>query len=180
MKGVIFTEFTEMVENTFGFDTLDEIIERSDLPSGGTYTAVGTYDHQEIVSLVMNLAEVSETPVPDLMQVFGEHLFSRFTVLYPDFFNDPKDGFDFLESVENYIHVEVRKLYPGADLPSFDCERNGDHELKMIYKSGKHMEDVAEGLIRGCLKHYKEDATVTRDDGDSSEEGVTFTIKRTI
>ena len=42
MKGIVFTEFLEMVEAQFGLDTVDAIIENSDLPSRGAYTAVGT------------------------------------------------------------------------------------------------------------------------------------------
>jgi len=57
MKGVVFTELLKMVEEAHGLDMVDTIIEKSDLPSGGIYTAVGTYDHTEAVSLVVNLSE---------------------------------------------------------------------------------------------------------------------------
>ena len=42
MKGIVFTEFLEMVEDQ----------------SGGAYTSVGTYDHNEIFRLVNCLSEV--------------------------------------------------------------------------------------------------------------------------
>ena len=45
MKGVIFTEFLEMVESHFSPEMADRIITAARLPSGGAYTAVGTYDH---------------------------------------------------------------------------------------------------------------------------------------
>ena len=182
MKGVIFTEFMDLVESAFGIDTVDEIIERSDLPSGGAYTAVGTYDHQEIVSLVVNLSEVSGTAVSDLLAIFGKHLFSRFSVLYPDMVNSADNGLDFLESVEDYIHVEVRKLYPHAELPRFDRSRPSPDELVMVYHSNKHFEDLAGGLIQGCLDHFNEDATVERTDPaeGSGEEGIIFRIKRNV
>jgi len=44
MKGIIFTEFLEMVEDRFSPEIADRIIEAADLPSGGAYTAIGTYD----------------------------------------------------------------------------------------------------------------------------------------
>ena len=179
MKGIIFTEFMDLVESAFGFDTVDEIIERSDLPSGGAYTAVGTYDHGEIASLVTNLSEISGKSVPDLLHLFGAHLFSRFSELYPDLIGSSDNALDFLESVENYIHVEVRKLYPNAELPRFDCSRPGPGELVMVYHSGKHLEDLAGGLIEGCLAHFGETATVDRSAGDRDDDGVTFHIKRT-
>ena len=149
MKGLIFTEFIEMVEAKFGLDTVDNIIESCDLPSGGSYTAVGTYDHQEISDLVTALSKLKEIPVPDLLKVYGEHLFSRFAVLYPQFFTSQKDNaFDFLADVQDYIHVEVKKLYPNAELPHFEISRRGAGTFTMIYRSTRHLEDLAEGLIQ--------------------------------
>ena len=52
MKGIVFTEFLEMVEQRFSPEIADRLIDESDLPSGGIYTAVGTYEHTEIVTYV--------------------------------------------------------------------------------------------------------------------------------
>ena len=60
MKGMIFTEFLEMVESKFGLETVDTTIENSDLPSEGIYTSVGTYDFNEMVSLIAGLSEEVE------------------------------------------------------------------------------------------------------------------------
>ena len=49
MKGIVFTEFLEMVEASYGLQTVDTIIENASLPSEGAYTAVGTYDFNEMV-----------------------------------------------------------------------------------------------------------------------------------
>ena len=35
MKGIVFTEFLEMVEEKYGYEVVDQIIEESKLPSGG-------------------------------------------------------------------------------------------------------------------------------------------------
>ena len=40
MKGIVFTEFLEMVEEKFDLETLDKIIINSKLPSEGVYTSV--------------------------------------------------------------------------------------------------------------------------------------------
>lgn len=178
MKGIVFTEFLDLVEEKFGFDMIDSIIDDCDLPSGGSYTAVGTYEHTEIVDLVTALSERTETPVPVLLNVYGEHLFGRFVALYPRFFEDDnRSAFDFLEGVENYIHVEVQKLYPQAELPRFDIERPNEQTLSMIYHSSRHFEDLAEGLIKGCLNHFGEPCEMSRDPDDPSG-GVRFTMTK--
>ena len=46
MKGLVFTEFLELVDEQFSFETCEQIIEMSDLPSGGIYTSVGTTSHR--------------------------------------------------------------------------------------------------------------------------------------
>lgn len=152
-----------MVENKFGMNMVDQILEDAELPvSKGAYTAVGTYPHEEIVSLVMQLSKHSGIPPNELLKIYGEHLFSRFHELYPGFFEGATDAFAFLGEIDQYIHVEVRKLYPDAELPKFDCEQPDENTLLMHYESGRHMEDFAEGLIRGCLQHFNEDAEITR------------------
>ena len=46
MKGVIFTEFTEMVESRFGLTCIGSLIRECDLRSNGIYTANRTYPQQ--------------------------------------------------------------------------------------------------------------------------------------
>lgn len=160
MKGLVFTEFMEMVENKFSANIVDDIIDASDLPSGGAYTAVGTYPHSEMVALVQNLSHQTGLPVPILVKTFGQYLFGRFISLYPVFFKNAQDAFDFLESIENHVHTEVRKLYPDAELPTFETIRNGDQALTMIYRSQHPFATLAEGLIEGCLEHYQVKAQI--------------------
>lgn len=176
MKGIIFSEFLEMVEQRFGLETLDHIIETSDLASGGSYTAVGTYHHGEMVALVSSLSEKSGISVSDLLKAYGTYQFKRFTILYPSFFKGVQSAFEFLEGLENYIHPEVKKLYPDAELPSFETERLHENTLRMVYQSERHLEDFAEGLILGCLQHFDEQAHISKE--VLSSKNVMFSITR--
>ncbi len=179
MKGIVFTEFLEMVEQTFGADMVDDIIEGASLPSGGAYTAVGTYDFREILALVTTLSAKTGIPVPQLVHAYGKYLFGRFVVGFPQFFRGVPDALSFLSSIEKYIHVEVRKLYPEAELPSFDADRRAPDTLLLTYRSTRPFADLAAGLIEGCLEHYRTPATVTRE-ALPNEGGLTpvrFTIQ---
>ncbi len=162
MKGMIFTEFLEMVEERFSLIVVDRIIEGADLPSGGSYTAVGTYPHQEIVQLVVNLSQETGTPVPLLLQTFGERLFQSFSVKYAHFLTHATSAFDFLEQLQSYVHAEVQKLYPEAELPHFDCVRLLDGRMKMIYRSHRSMGDLAQGLMVGCFHYFEEEVQIER------------------
>jgi hypothetical protein len=164
MKGVVFTEFLEMIESKFSPEMADRIIDGANLPSGGVYTAVGTYDHGEMIELVSHLSRETGLPSAELMRSFGMHLFERFHTMFPVYFDRVSSSFEFLQRIEGYIHVEVRKLYPEAELPSFDCETPQPGSLRLTYRSARPFAMLAEGLIRGCVAHYGEAIEIEVED----------------
>lgn len=181
MKGIVFREFLDMVDDQFGMEVVDRIIEEADLQSGGAYTSVASYDHHEIIRLIDQLHRATGTPVPDLVQAFGRHLFGRFRALYPAFFAGIGSAFDLLERVESIIHVEVRKLYPDAELPTFDCTRPAPGRLTMLYRSQRPFADLAEGLMHGCVAYFGQDIEIRREDlatGPGGETRASFELTR--
>jgi hypothetical protein len=178
MKGMMFTEFLEMVEERWSAELVDDLLDEVALPSGGRYTAVGTYDHRELTLLVQALGARLGQPPGDLVREFGRHLFGRFVQSHPRFFVDIDDAFEFLVRVEGVIHVEVRKLYSDTALPTFGSERANDH-LTLVYRSERQLEDLAHGLIEGCLAHFGERASIDRQPfHDEVGRAVRFDIVR--
>ena len=178
MKGIIFTEFLEMVEEKFSPEVADQIIEASDLATGGSYTSVGTYHHSELIEMVGHLSKQSGVDVVPLVKTFGEHLFGRFVDLYPEFFEGRETCFSFLGLIENHVHVEVQKLYPDAELPTFATEQTEPNKMEMTYQSVRPFAPVAEGLILGCIAHYKEDIMVTVEDLSGDGTHARFTLEK--
>jgi hypothetical protein len=179
MKGVVFTELLEMVEARFSLAVVDAIITRAAPGSGAQYTSVGTYPAEELVALVRELSAQTSTPVPALLREFGAHLLRRFLVVHPKFFEGAPTAFALLSSVDGYIHVEVRKLYPDAELPQILCVPAGPDVLVLTYRSPRRFADLAEGLITATLDHYGERATIAREDlSQGRGEVVRFTVTR--
>ncbi len=176
MKGVVFVEFIEMVENIFSIEMSDRLIEMSDLPSHGIYTSVGTYDPEEIIALVRNLSTLAEIPVSDLLKNFGRYLFKRFFENFPDFFKGISSSIDFLSQVDSYVHLEVRKLYQDAELPTFECTFPVPGQLQMEYRSKRNLPDLAEGLILECIEHYGEQLEVKRKNVPENPQATLFII----
>ena len=158
MLGMVFTEFLDMVEDRFPPDVSDRLILLAEekFVSRGIYTAIGNYDHAEMLLLVKQLSGETGIPVSDLVEAYGEHLFMRFLSRYPEFFCDINDSYEFLEGIEAHIHKEVRMLYPEADLPTFECFREGDDLLVMKYSSARPFAHLARGLMKGCVNHFNE------------------------
>lgn len=176
MKGIVFTEFIELVEEKFSITTCEQLLETSALPSGGVYTSVGTYDAAEMVALVTNLSQMTGIAVADLLQEFGRHLFRQFVEKFPGFFENITSSIDFLSRVDGYVHVEVRKLYPDAELPTFACERSDAGEFLMTYHSKRDLPDLAEGLIRGCIAHFGDQIDVRREPVEGMPGTTCFTL----
>jgi hypothetical protein len=172
MKGVVFTEFLGFVAEHYGEDTVDDIIDASALPSGGAYTAVGTYSHTEMAMLCGALAHHIGEPVSDLVRRFGSHLSRTFAREYPEFFPPGGNFFDFLSGIEGHIHVEVRKLYPDAELPTFKVQQRTSTELIMDYQSPRRMGHLAEGLILGTAREFGVEVRVRTIPVEGSEADV--------
>ncbi len=163
MKGIVFSEFIEFVEKIFSPEVVDDIIESSDLPSGGAYTTVGTYDHRELLQLVTALSEKSNIPIPELVRSFGKNLFGKLASAYPQCLDGVETSFEFLQLIEDHIHVEVLKLYPDAELPHFEYEASQPGWLTMTYRSQRPLADLAEGLMEGCAEHFGEKIRIERE-----------------
>jgi hypothetical protein len=153
MKGVVFNTLGEMVEEKLGIEVWDQALLTADPASGGSYTAAGSYDDEELLQIVTTLSEMSGVAVPQLIHDFGVFLLGAFARRYPQFFVDVTVR-QFLLNVDGIIHDEVRKLYPDAGVPSFDYEEPAPDQLIMLYRSPRKMCTLAEGLIRGAGGHF--------------------------
>ena len=179
MKGIVFTEFLQLVEEKFGYEMVDKLLVAANLEHGGAYTAVGTYGHQELITLVSKLSDETSVDVPELVKTFGSYLFKKFSVAYPGIISSELDNtFDFLQQIEGHIHVEVRKLYPKAELPTFKYETPNDNTLEMIYQSTRPFADLCEGLISECIEHFGETISLQREDLAPDGTSAKFTLTK--
>jgi hypothetical protein len=178
MKGIVFTEFLVLVENEFGLEVVQQIIDECELDTEGIYTSVGTYSHKDMFKMVGKLSEIKGIPVPELLVVFGEYFFTTLKDKYPVFVEKP-NLFNFLNSIDEYIHPEVLKLYPDAELPRFDTEIKSDIEMILNYISSRKMSDLAIGLIKGAAKYFKEDVGVVKIREENGGESVMLKVNKT-
>jgi hypothetical protein len=164
MKGIIFTEFQELIEEVYGEAFYDEMLSACELQSSGAYTSVGTYDHEELLQLVGWLSAKTNQPPSELVRFFGQRLFKRLLDTHPEFGAGVTSAIDFLASVETKIHVEVRKLYPEAGLPNFAFEQVAPDRWEMTYSSSRPFADLAEGLMLATIDHFGDSLKLKRED----------------
>jgi hypothetical protein len=154
MKGVVFTEYLEFIEEQFGFDVVDDMIEKAGV--SGVYTQAGNYEFNELFEMVQSLSKISKTAVGVLIGAFAKHLFKKLVVIYPKPVQEYSNSFEFISNIDNVVHPEVKKLYPEAELPTFETVSYTNNTLVMKYKSTKPLMDLAQGLMEGCAEHYNE------------------------
>lgn len=154
MKGIVFQVAQECCETQHGPEAWDEIL--ADAGVDGVYTSLGNYDDSELISIVGAGAKKLGMGEGELITWLGESAIPIFFERYPHFFESHRKTIPFLLTLNSVIHPEVRKFYPGADVPEFGFKLNGENELIMIYQSKRKMCAFAEGLIRGTATHYKE------------------------
>ncbi len=154
MKGIVFTEFLDMVEASYGLEVVDSIIENCELPSGGAYTSVGTYNFNEMISLLSQLSNVTGASQQDLLYSFGHYLFGGLVQAHPDVVTNYKSPIGLLNCIEDHIHVHVRKLYPDAELPEFKIISKTENTMEMIYSSSRGLYALAHGLIVKTFEHF--------------------------
>lgn len=169
MKGIVFTELLEMAEAVVGEEAVDAILDRLDLGSGGAYTAVGNYPCSELFAIVEALGTVTGVPDADLQRQFGVWMHRRFVKSYPEFFQDKASALDMLDAIETEVHVEVRKLYPDAELPVFGTCRHGADRLEMTYRSDRPLVAFCHGLVEACVGHFGRPASIRVEQASDRE-----------
>ncbi|MGQ3679462.1 heme NO-binding domain-containing protein [Tenacibaculum discolor] len=178
MKGIVFTEFLDLVEDKFGIEMVDIIIEQSELDSGGVYTAIGTYKFSEMLQLLENLSNNTGVSTDDLLLVYAEHFFSVIEDSYPGLLATYNDPIEMLSSIEDHIHVEVKKIYPDAELPTFLVEEKTENSLVMLYKSSRAMHHFGLGLMNKTFEHFNSSAEIILEKIKNDGTEVRFIINK--
>jgi heme-NO-binding protein len=158
MKGVVFNLLEEAVAREHGEDTWDALLEAAGLE--GAYTSLGSYPDEDLMGLVGAASSALGIPPDDVVRWFGRSAIPLLADRYPDFFAPHESTRSFVLTLNSIIHPEVRKLYPGADVPVFDYETSSEDRLVMGYASARKLCSFAEGLVEGAAAHYEEEAVI--------------------
>lgn len=178
MKGIVFTEFLDLVEDKFGLKMVDKIISQSELKSQGIYTAIGTYSFSEMLQLLQHLSANTAISIDDLLLVYAEHFFSVIEKSYPGLLATYNDPIEMISSIESHIHIEVRKIYPDAELPTFIVEEKTENSLVLNYKSSRAMHHFGLGLMNKTFEHFNSTATIVLEKIKEDGTEVKFIINK--
>jgi hypothetical protein len=158
MKGIIFNLLEQVVTDEAGEETWERVLEAAGVE--GAYTAVGTYHHDELHKLADAAASLMGQSPDDVVRWFGVKAIPLLAERYAGFFAGHSSTIPFLLRLNDVVHPEVRKLFPGAYAPDFDFERVDDRSLAIGYVSYRDLCPFAEGLVQGAAEHFGEPVAV--------------------
>lgn len=169
MKGVLFNVVEDVVTEAMSEDAWDDIVDQAGV--SGSYTSLGTYEDTELVGLVGATADAADLSPDETLRLSGRLGFKHLVRRAPHLVDGLEDWKSVLRSLDDIIHPEVRKIYPGADVPGFDTTDDGD-ALVVVYTSKRGLCALADGLIVGCGEWFGKTLTVEhvtcRHQGDDS------------
>jgi Haem-NO-binding len=157
MKGVVFNVLEQLVARDHGEGTWDALLDATELD--GVYTSLGSYADEDLMKLVGAAADELDMSPDQVVRWFGRNALPLFAARYPQLFEPHDSTRSFVLTLNEIIHPEVRKLYPGAEVPVFDFASH-DGGLVMGYTSPRKLCAFAEGLLHGAADHYSERLTI--------------------
>ena len=148
----------EVVTAEYGEATWDQLLDDAGLD--GAYTSLGSYDDAEAFKLVGAASAALQLPAQDVLRWFGRRAMPLLAKRYPGFFGNHANTRSFLLTLNNIIHPEVQKLYPGASTPVFDFDATSGDTLRIGYSSARRLCALAEGFMQGSGDYYHEQVDI--------------------
>jgi hypothetical protein len=158
VKGVIFNLLEDVVRRERGEDAWDVLLERTGLE--GAYTSLGSYSDEQLTQLLVAASAEFAISEDAVLRWFGRKAMPLLAERYPSFFHTQPATGAFLLTLNHIIHPEVRKLYPGAEVPQFDFDSSEPEVLRIGYRSHRRLCALAHGFIEGAADVYHEHVTV--------------------
>ena len=159
MKGVVFNLLESAVSAAHGADAWDDLLDAASL--SGAYTSLGNYDDAELEALLAAAVGSLGLQRDEVLLWFGRQAMPALASAYPDFFTPHASARPFVAGINDIIHAEVRKLYPGAACPHFGLFETEAGGLIMRYMSPRRMCALAEGFIHGAADWYGETVDIS-------------------
>lgn len=161
MKGIIFNLVEDAVCEAHGEQVWDQLLTAAGLDGG--YTSMGDYPGEELHVLVGAASRALGVPTDEVVRSLGHGAALGLSVQYSQFFTPHGRSIDFVVTLNDVIHAEVRKMSRRADPPEFVFTRVDDAELLVEYRSRRGFCMLADGMLGGTATYFGEQATIVHE-----------------
>jgi len=176
MKGVVFNVLERIITEDYGEEAWEQLLDEGALD--GAYTSLGQYEDSEFLRLVDGICRMrQEAPSPCLTWI-GRRMLPHFEGIHPEVFTRYTDTLTLLRALNDVIHPEVVKLYPGAQVPVFSTHHAEKGHLVMEYESPRQMCSFAHGLMLGTGDRFGDELRVEHPEcRHSGDERCLFDVR---
>jgi hypothetical protein len=157
VKGIVFNLLEAIVVQQHGDAVWEALLDEAGVD--GAYTSLGSYPDEQLFGLVAAAARKLGSSEAEVLRSFGRNAMAILAKRYPEFFDSQVSTQAFLLTLNDIIHPEVRKIYPGAEVPVFDFDTSSPGVLMMGYRSPRKLCALAHGFVEGAAQHYGEPLT---------------------
>lgn len=160
MKGIINQCAVELVKNKFGEEKLKAILKDAGLPVDLEIIALENYPDEVSIKFINSAAKILGITPDDVMLAFGDYWVNEFAPKkFKLIYAKHKTAKDFLKGMDD-THKWATESMEGSTPPHFEYEEPDSNTLIMHYFSRRKLVKILEGLIKGVLKYYKQEASV--------------------
>lgn len=179
MKGIIFNLLEDFISEGWGDDVYEEILAMCPLKTKEPFIGPATYPDSDLLAIVDKVCEKLGVSVPQAVHAFGKYCLPHLIAKFPVFVQGHEHPKTFLKTIDNVIHVEVRKLFPDAKPPRVTWEDPALNRLVLTYVSERKLCALMTGLLEGVAEHFKTPIQYThtkcmRNGADVCEFHLTF------
>lgn len=154
MKGMVFNLLEDFIVEVASYDQFEEIYAATSLVTKEPFVGPGIYPDEDFFALVARSSAALGLEPAQAVEAFGAFAFAKLVGAHPEFARAFSDAKSFIMAVNDIIHVEVRKLYPGVKLPEFTYDETASGSLIITYHSERQLCFFMLGLMKGCGDFY--------------------------
>ena len=160
MKGVIPICLSELVKKRFGSEKWVQILEKAGLQKSEYFLPQQNVDDRAALKVFAATCSVLDLSAVSAAEAFGEYWCCEYAPrIYAAYFTGVRNARDFL--LRN-VHEQVTKTIPDAHPPAFSFEEPSRNKLIMKYSSQRGLGDIFAGLVKGVVRHFREELQIRR------------------
>ncbi len=160
MKGIVFNIFQKFVEENIGEEEWEDVLEETGFDDD-VFVAPKTYKDEDFLSIVTKTIEKFKLVPEQAIHSFGKFSFPILISKIPDLVKQFEDSKSFLKGLDSIIHIEVKKLLPGAETPRFFYKEIEANKIRLEYVSKRNLPSFVTGLLEGLGEYYNEKINVS-------------------
>lgn len=154
MKGHIFNLLEKFIVETAGELAYEQIYDRCEFKSNGIFIRSGNYPDADLYTIVGQTCEQLEMPIDEAMFAFGHWIFPSLLSIAPGETARYKHPKTLLMNLDDIHQIELKKIWPDAEPPSFQTEDTGSDTMTMTYDSPRELYPLVDGVLTSLSEYY--------------------------